>query len=160
MIIDIILIIFGSCFLLAGLAGCVLPVIPGPPLSYVALLFLQASGFADFSTRFLVVAAIITVAVTVLDYLIPMLGAKRWGGSKAGMTGAMIGLIAGLFVPPAGIILGPFLGAVTAELISGRDTDAALKSGMGSLIGFLAGMGLKLALCLVLAYCFVKELIA
>lgn len=144
---------------MAGLAGCILPVIPGPPLSYVSLLLLQATRFADFSTKFLLITAGITVAVTVLDYFIPIWGVKKWGGSKAGAAGAFVGLIVGLVVPPVGIIIGPFLGAVAAELISGRDTDAALKSGIGSFVGFLLGTGLKLTLSLVFAYYFVKELI-
>ncbi len=159
MVLDIILVIIGFCFLLAGLAGCILPVLPGPPLSYVALLFLQMTQFVGFSTRFLVISAIVAVIVTVLDYFIPVWGTKRWGGSKAGMVGAMGGLVVGLFFPPIGIIIGPFLGAVVAELVSGRDGNAALRSGIGSFIGFLVGTGLKLTVCLVFTYYYIKELI-
>ena len=156
---DILLATLGGCFLLAGLAGCILPVIPGPPLCYIALLLLQATPYADFSTWFLLVTAAVTVVVTIVDYFIPVWSTRKWGGSRIGALGAMAGLIVGLFIPPWGIILGPFLGAVVGELIAGRDGNAALKSGFGSFVGFLLGTGLKLALCVVLAYYFVKELI-
>ncbi len=159
MVLDIVLVVLGFCFLLGGLAGCILPAIPGPPLCYIALLLLEATPYADFSTRFLVITAVITVFVTILDYFIPIWSTRKWGGSKSGAIGAGIGLVIGLFFSPWGIILGPFLGAVAGELISGRDTDQALKSGLGSFVGFLLGTGLKLALCFVFAFYFVKELI-
>ncbi|MDR2039227.1 MAG: DUF456 domain-containing protein [Bacteroidales bacterium] len=159
MFLDIVLVITGSLFILTGLVGCIVPAIPGPPLSYIGLLLLQATDFADFSTRFLVISAVIMIIVTVLDYFIPVWGTKKWGGSRAGMIGAMVGLVAGLFFPPAGIILGPFLGAVAGELITGRETNDALKSGIGSFIGFLVGTGLKLATCIAFTYYFIKELV-
>ena len=156
---DILLVVLGACSLIIGLIGCVLPVLPGPPLSYLALLLLQWSGYAGFSTRFLIITAILTAIVTILDYFIPIWGTKKWGGSKAGMWGAMAGLVIGLFFSPVGIILGPFLGAVIAELIAGRETNDALKSGLGSFFGFLIGTGLKLTLCVAFCYYFIKELI-
>ncbi len=158
MVLDIVLVIIGMIFILAGLIGCIVPALPGPPLSYIGLWWLQATDFADYSTRFLIISAVIMIIVTVLDYIIPAWGAKKWGGSRAGMIGAMAGLVAGLFLPPVGIILGPFLGAVAGELIIGRETNDALKSGIGSFIGFLAGTGLKLATCIAFTYYFIKEL--
>lgn len=159
MVIDIILVVVGVCFLLVGLAGCILPVIPGPPLCYVALLLLQVSRFADFSAKFLVVTAAITVFITLLDYLLPVWGAKRWGGSRMGAVGAVIGLLVGLLFPPVGIIAGPFLGAVAGELISGRSAHIALRAGLGSFIGFLFGAGMKLTVCLAFVFYFVREII-
>ncbi|MDR1672473.1 MAG: DUF456 domain-containing protein [Bacteroidales bacterium] len=155
---DIILPVAGIVFLLAGLVGCILPVVPGPPFSYIALLLLQGTSFCNFSTRFLIVTAVITIVVTVVDWIIPAWGAKKWGGSKAGAIGATVGLIVGLFIPPVGIIVGPFIGAVVGELMAGRDSNTALKSGIGSLVGFLLGTGCKLAVCFTLTYYFVKEL--
>jgi len=159
MVFDILFVVLGACFLLVGLLGCILPVIPGPPLSYVALLLLQATRFGHFTPKFLIITAIIMVLITIGDYVLPIWGAKKWGGSKAGAIGAVFGLLIGLFFPPIGIIVGPFLGAVGCEIIAGRDTKTSLRSGFGSFIGFLLGTGMKLASSIAFTYFFVKELI-
>ena len=156
---DILLVILGICFLAGGLIGCIVPAVPGPPLSFVALLLLQITRFADFSGKFLLIAAIVTVVVTVADYILPLWGTKKWGGSRAGTIGAIFGLIAGFFFAPVGIILGPFAGAVIGELIAGRDSNAAFRSGFGSLMGFLMGTVMKLTVCIVFTYYFFKEMI-
>ena len=159
MVFDVLLVILGICLLIGGLAGCILPAIPGPPLSYVALLLLQATRFADFSIQFLLITAIVTVVVTVVDYILPAWGTKKWGGSRAGTIGSMIGLLLGLFFLPVGIIAGPFVGAVAGELIAGRNTNAALRSGIGSFMGFLFGTAMKLTVCIAFMYYYAKELI-
>ena len=159
MVLDILLVILGLCFLVGGLIGCIVPAVPGPPLSYVALLLLQVTRFADFPGKFLLIAALITVAVTAADYILPVWGTKKWGGSHAGTIGAIFGLIAGLFFAPVGIFLGPFAGAVVGELIAGRDSNTAFRSGFGSLMGFLMGAVMKLTVCIVFIYYFFKELI-
>ena len=127
MIVDILLVILSFCILIGGVVGCIIPAMPGPPLSYIALLLLQATRFADFSVKFLVITAIATVIVTVIDYVLPVWGTKKWGGSRAGTIGSVIGLFAGLFFSPVGIIVGPFAGAVVGELIAGRDTNSAFR---------------------------------
>ena len=159
MVADILLITLGCCFLVAGLAGCIVPAIPGPPLSYVALLLLQATSITNFSGKFLLIAAAVTVVVTVIDFVLPAWGTKKWGGSRAGTIGAVFGLLLGLFFPPVGIIVGTFTGAVAGELIAGRNAKSAFRSGFGSLLGFLMGTVMKLAICLTFSYYFVKELI-
>jgi len=162
MVIDILLVILGICFLVGGWIGCIVPAMPGPPMSYVSLLLLQATGFADnkpFAVKFLLIAAMVTVVVTVVDYILPVWGTKKWGGSRAGTIGAILGLLVGLFFVPVGIIAGPFAGAVVGELITGRDTNAALRSGFGSFVGFLFGTVMKLTVCIVFTYYFFKELI-
>ena len=159
MVFDILLVILGICFLVGGLAGCILPVMPGPPLSYVALLLLQATGFAGFTVKFLLVTAAVTIVVTVVDYILPAWGTGKWGGSRAGVIGSVIGLLIGLFFVPLGIIVGPFAGAVVGELIAGRDRDAALRAGFGSFVGFILGSVMKLTVCLIFTYYFIKELI-
>ena len=156
---DIFLLFLGFCFLIIGLTGCILPAIPGPPLSYIALLTLQVTRFADFSAKFLWITAIITVIVTVVDYILPVWGAKKFGGSRSGVIGSTIGLVIGLFVLPWGIIAGPFIGAVVGELIAGRSTNDALRSGFGSFIGFIFGTATKLTVSVALTYYFIKELI-
>jgi len=159
MVFDILLVVLGFCFLIGGLAGCVIPVMPGPPLSYIALLLLQATRFADFSVRFLLITAGVTVIITAADYLLPVWGTRKWGGSRAGTIGALFGVLIGLFFLPVGIIVGPFAGAVAGELIAGRDTDTALRSGFGSFVGFIMGVAMKLTVCVVFTFYYMKELI-
>jgi len=159
MVLDIILVILGFCFIMVGLAGCIIPALPGPPLSYVALLLLEVTRFGDYSDRFLIIAAIVTVVITVADYIVPVWGTKKWGGSTAGAIGSALGLLVGLFFSPIGIIVGPFVGAVVGELTTGRKTNVALRSGFGSFIGFLFGTVMKFTVCIIFAYYFVKEFI-
>ncbi|WP_347841037.1 DUF456 domain-containing protein [uncultured Draconibacterium sp.] len=157
---DILLIVLGSIFIISGILGCVLPVIPGPPLSYIGLLLLHFTQRYDFSNKFLIIWAVVTVVVYTLDYLIPAWGTKKFGGSKRGVWGSIIGLVVGLFFfPPFGIIIGPFLGAVIGELTAGKESGAALKSGFGSFMGFLAGTLLKLITSGMMTWYFIKELI-
>ena len=157
---DYVLIGLGVLFIISGILGCVLPVIPGPPLSYVGLLLLHFTERYQFSTRFLIIWAVITVVIYALDYIIPAWGTKRFGGSKRGVWGSVIGLVVGLFFfPPFGIIIGPFAGAVIGELTSGKDSGSALKSGFGSFVGFLTGTLLKLITSGMMTWYFFKELI-
>ncbi|AHW61018.1 hypothetical protein SAMN05444285_11659 [Draconibacterium orientale] len=157
---DILLIVLGALFIISGVLGCVLPIIPGPPLSYIGLLLLHFTERYQFSSKFLIIWAVITVVVYALDYLIPAWGTKKFGGSKRGVWGSIIGLVIGMFFfPPFGIIIGPFVGAVVGELTVGKDSGAALKSGFGSFMGFLAGTLLKLIASGMMTWYFVKEMI-
>ena len=142
-----------------GILGSVLPALPGPPLAWVGMLLLYLWGGTDgagehMSLTILLVMLGVTVAVCVIDYIVPLYFTKLTGGTKAAERGAMAGLIFGLFVvPPVGMILGSFLGAFLAELYYARkSTGAALKSAFGSFLGFLAGTGLKLIACGVMMY--------
>ncbi len=156
---DYIFIVAGIIFIVSGILGAVLPVIPGPPLSYIGLLLLHFTEHYQFTERFLIIWAVITVVVYILDYFVPVWGTKRFGGSRRGVWGSMIGLIAGLlFMGPVGIIIGPFAGAVIGELTAGKDSAAALKSGFGSFIGFLAGTILKLIVSGMMSWYFAREL--
>lgn len=150
----------GIILTITGILGCVLPFMPGPPLNYAAILLLHFTSGFQFSNRFLIVWAIVTVAVVVLDYIIPVWGTKKFGGSKQGVWGSVIGLIAGMFFfPPLGIIIGPFIGAFAGELIAGKNSKDALKSGFGSFVGFITGTVLKLIVSGMMTWYFVKELI-
>jgi hypothetical protein len=157
---DYILLILGIILMLAGIIGCLVPVLPGPPLSFLGIILLHFSRFGEFSNSALIVFAAITVVVSVLDYVVPIWGTKRFGGSKYGTRGATIGLIIGIFLGPAGIIIGPFAGAFVGELLFKDDMKYALKAGFGSLLGFMTGIGLKLAASCVMTFYFVKEWIA
>ncbi|MFC2097278.1 DUF456 domain-containing protein [Bacteroidota bacterium] len=156
---DVFLLILAIILLLIGILGCVVPIIPGPPISYASILILHFTKFGDFTNNFLYIFAGITIIVTVLDYIVPIWGTKKFGGSKAGVRGATAGLILGLFVfPPIGLIIGPFLGAFIAEMMRENNTNKAIRSGFGSLIGFLLGTGLKMAVSLAISFYFFKEL--
>lgn len=157
---DYVLIGLGIILMIAGIIGCVLPLLPGPPLNYLGLLLLHFTVGFQFSTRFLVIWGIVTIVVYALDFIIPVWGTKKFGGSKRGVWGSVIGLVAGLFFfPPFGIIIGPFAGAVIGELTTGKDSKTALKSGFGSFVGFLAGTILKLVASGMMTWYFGKALI-
>ncbi|MCA6077986.1 DUF456 domain-containing protein [Fulvivirga sedimenti] len=150
---DVFLMILSGIFLLIGLIGCLLPVLPGTPLSYVGLLILQLMQEPPFSTRFMVIWALITLAVALLDYWIPAYGTKKFGGTKYGIYGTLVGLFVGLiFFPPFGIIIGPLLGALIGEFLAGSDQKKAVKAAFGSFLGFLAGTFIKLAASAVMIY--------
>jgi uncharacterized protein len=157
---DYVFIGLGIIFMIVGILGCVLPFMPGPPLNYIGLLLLHFTTAFQFTDRFLLIWAIITVVVIALDYIIPVWGTKKFGGSKQGVWGSVIGLIAGMFFfPPIGVIIGPLAGAVIGELLAGKDSKAALKSGFGSFVGFLAGTIFKLIASGMMTWYFTKELI-
>jgi uncharacterized protein YqgC (DUF456 family) len=157
---DYFLLIIAMLFMLTGIVGCLVPVLPGPPLSYLGLVIVHFTRFADVSQKLFIILGIIAVVVTVLDYIVPIWGTRHFGGSKYGARGATVGLVIGLFLGPAGIIIGPFLGAFVGELIFKDDVKYALKAGFGSLLGFMTGVGLKLAASLLMTFYFVKVLIA
>ena len=146
--------------MILGIIGCLVPVLPGPPLSYLGILFLHFSRFGQFTTLALITMGIIALAVTILDYIVPVWGTRKFGGSKYGTRGATIGLVIGLFLGPLGLIIGPFIGAFVGELIFKDNINYAIKAGFGSLLGFLTGIGLKLAASFVMTFYFVKEWIA
>jgi uncharacterized protein YqgC (DUF456 family) len=157
---DLLLVVLGGILLLAAVAGCFLPVIPGPPLGFAGILLLHFSSYTQFSSLFLISLGAAVLVVSAIDYLVPILGAKRFGGSRLGVIGCLVGLVVGIFImPPIGIIIGPFLGAIAGELINGDDLKKAVRSGFGSFIGYLFGTGVKLAVCLVMIYFFVARLI-
>ena len=150
----------GALCVLLGLAGSILPVLPGPPLSFIGLFLLAVlNKFSPpLTSTVIIVMAAVTLSVTVLDYVIPVLGAKRYGTSKWGIGGSVVGVVAGLFYPPFGIIIGAFVGAVVGEWLA-RGRKLALKAGWGTFVGILSGMVLKMAVSAVIAYYFVRALL-
>lgn len=172
---DILLIILGAICLLLGLIGCVAPVLPGVPLSYLGLLLLHFTDRVQFSWQFLAVWGVVVVVIQILDYFIPAWGTKKFGGTKYGVWGSTIGLFVGLFMGPLGIVVGPFIGAVLGELIyfnrhpqttlseteqnKNSNFNRALRAGFGSFIGLLTGTLIKVICCGVMIAYFVKELI-
>ena len=144
---DILIVVLAILLMVGGIAGCVLPVLPGAPLAYAGLLLLHFTGLAHFSTAQLVVWLIVVVVLQIVDYITPLLGSKYSGGTSFGNRGCVAGTLLGLFFMPWGIILGPFLGAVAGEMMGGSDLPHAIRAGIGTLIGFLLGTLLKVIVC-------------
>lgn len=152
---DLLFITIGGLLILLGLIGCVVPVIPGPALSYVGLLMLQLKQEPAFSLNLMLILVVLTLMVTLLDYLLPIWSAKFAGASKLGQWGSVLGLIVGLFLPqPFGIILGPLFGALLGELMSGKKGKLAAKASFGVFVGFLLGTFTKVVLSGYMTYLF------
>lgn len=141
---SVFLMVIAILCLIIGFLGCIVPALPGVPLSFVALLLLHFSGVATFSWQFLLILGLIVVLIQVLDFLIPMWGTKYFGGGRLGSIGCIVGTFIGMFFLPFGIFIGPFVGAVIGEILDGKNTNEALRAGLGSFIGFVTGLFLKL----------------
>ena len=154
------LIIIALVASIVGLVGVVVPVLPGTLLSFVGLLCAYFVTGSTITMTQLVVCGIMSLIVILLDYLLPGYFTKAFGGTKAGITGATIGTFVGLLFGLPGIILGPFFGAVIGEMVSSnQDIDKALTIGLGSLLSFLVGSGIKLIVGLYMLYHIVKVFI-
>lgn len=128
-----------------GILGCIVPALPGPLISWCSLLLFFLLPDHEISATTLIVSAVFMLIVSALDYIVPVLGAKKFGSSREGVIGGMIGIVVGLFFfPPLGIILGPLIGTIVGDLIAGGTFTKALNSGVGSLIGFIVGTSIKL----------------
>ncbi len=109
---DILLMVISALCLLVGLVGCIVPMLPGPPVAYIGLLILHFTDKVEYTVSQLTVWLLLVVVLQVLDYFTPMLGSKYSGGSKWGNRGCIVGTLAGLLFLPWGILVGPFLGAL------------------------------------------------
>ncbi|MDP1540109.1 MAG: DUF456 domain-containing protein [Moraxellaceae bacterium] len=136
-----------AILLIAGLAGLVLPVIPGPPLLFAGfLLAAWAEQFQFVGLNTLILLGLLCLFAIILDFVAGALGAKRYGASKAAIWGALIGAVVGIVFGPIGILFGPFVGAVIGELINGRQLQQAGRAGFGASIGMLVGIVAKLVI--------------
>lgn len=160
-----VLVVLAILLAITGLLGAVIPGIPGPPLAWLALLMIQLSSTADHSVWFIVSMAVVAAVITVLDYVVPSWGAKRFGGSKAGVWGCNIGLVLSLLGLPLGpqgligILFWPFLGAWIGELCAGKDSQASLRAAWGSVLGMLSGILLKVIYAVAVMAILVVDLI-
>ena len=147
---DIILIIIALFIMILGIIGSFLPVLPGPLTSWVGLLVVHFTDAIPVDKSFLIITLAIALFIWLLDYIIPAIGTKRFGGSRYGMIGTTIGLITGLIAPiPGGIIIGPFVGALIGELINKSDSKTATRAAFGSFIGFLTSTFIKFLVAVV-----------
>ncbi|MFV7236794.1 DUF456 domain-containing protein [Flavobacterium sp. ZB4R12] len=146
---DILLLILGFSCMITGIFGSFLPVLPGPSISWVGLLLLYFTNAVPANYWILGIALLITIIISVLDYVIPSRGTKKFGGSSYGIWGTNIGLTIGILAPiPFGFLIGPFVGALIGELIfDSKDHKRALKAATGSFIGLLTSSFMKFVVC-------------
>ncbi len=166
MVVDILIISVAVILCLVGMLGCILPAIPGPPLSYAGLLLMYlwhnnplAGGAGNEITgRFMLIWLAVVVVVTILDYVVPVFFTRLTGGSQEAVRWSIAGTIVGMvFFPPFGIIFGAFIGALLGELIvNNKNLGASMLSALGSFMGFIFGTGLKLASCAMMLYYVIK----
>lgn len=148
---DIVLLIIGFILMFVGILGSFLPILPGPPISWVGLLLLYLTKAIPDDWWVLGTTLALAIIVFALDYVIPAMGTKKFGGTKAGMIGTVIGLLVAIFFPILGffgIIIWPFIGALVGEMMNKADQKTALKAALGSFIGFLTGTFLKFILAI------------
>ena len=157
---DLALIIVGVLLILAGLIGSFVPVIPSPITAWFGLLALHQTSIVASNFSFLAITFSIAIGIFILDYFMPIFGAKKFGGTKSGIIGSTAGLVVGIvFIGPLGIFIGTFLGALIGELFHDPSNKRnALKAAIGSLIGFLTGVFIKFTVSLVYGIYLVKVL--
>ncbi len=138
------IIVFSLTFIVA-LAGIVLPMLPGVPIAALgALLAAWMTGFKELSLNPLVIVGLLTALAIAVDYIAGIIGAQKYGASRSGIWGSIIGSLVGLFFfPPFGFLIGALIGAVGAEMLIGRKLEEAVKSGFGVLVGTFSGMVAK-----------------
>ncbi|MDY6826172.1 MAG: DUF456 domain-containing protein [Bacillota bacterium] len=145
---------------LVGLAGTVLPGLPDSPLIWLGMIvYGLITGFDNLGPWFFTGQAFIALAIMGTDYLFTALGSRYLGGTKAAFWGAAFGLLIGLFFIPAGLLIGPFLGAAIFDLLSRRQTGKVLKSGFGATLGILGALPIKLLLEAVMIIWFIFRII-
>ena len=159
---DIVLLLIGFLLMLTGILGSFLPVLPGPPVSWLGLLLLVLTTAVPNDWWFIGITGAVALLVFAMDYLIPAMGTKKFGGSRAGMIGTTIGLVIAIVFPILGIfgiIVWPFLGALVGEIVNKADNKTALKAAFGSFIGFLTGTFLKFVVSIVFMGLFISKTI-
>lgn len=137
-------ILLAFIFAFIGLWGAILPIIPGPPLTFAALLMLLMCNTHDITMAQLIIAGVLAVVITILDYVAPIWFTKKTGGSKGGTWGATIGLVIGLFAGPIGVVAGPFLGAFIGELLVKTSVERAFGVACMTFLAFMLTTGIKL----------------
>lgn len=139
--------VIAAVLALIGIAGVVLPALPGLPLVFAGMLLAAwANGFQEISVWTIVVLGVLTLLSIGIDFFATAMGAKRVGASRLALIGAVVGTVAGLFFGPVGLIAGPFIGALVGELAHSREVGKATKVGLGTWLGIVVGVVLKLGL--------------
>ena len=155
---EVIIIMIGIVLLILGIIGCIVPAIPGPPLNFIALLLLQLLPGSNLTSEFMIWLGVLTVLITLLDYILPIFGAKVFGVSNYGIIGSFVGMIIGiLFFPPVGMLIGIIIGAVAGELLAGKNNSEAFRAGIATFFLSILMILLKLLLSVYMTYHFVIE---
>lgn len=150
----------GIVVMLVGVAGTVIPAVPGLPLIWLTMLgFGVLEQFQRIDASFLGITFVVLVAAEVADYVTRARGASRHGAGRAGSWGAVLGAIVGLFFLPVGLVLGPFLGAFGAELLAGRTVSDSMRAGWGGLIGTLGSIAIKLVVAFGMMIAFIIKVV-
>ena len=146
---DLILLIIGLLLCLIGIVGSFLPIIPGPVTSWLGILLLNLTSVVEFNLNFVLITLTVAISVGILDYLIPVLGVKKLGGTRSGQIGTTLGLIIALIIlGPIGIIIGPFGGALLGEISTKKSLQDSIKPACGAFIGVIAGSVIKFMISL------------
>ena len=146
---DLILLVLGLILCLIGILGSFLPIIPGPVTSWLGILLLYSTSTVEFNLNFILITFTVAISVGFLDYIIPILGVKKLGGTRSGQIGTIIGLILCLILlGPIGIVIGPFLGALLGEMSTNKSFQDSIKPAFGSFIGVIAGSIVKFLISL------------
>jgi hypothetical protein len=146
---DLILLIIGLLLCLIGIVGSFLPIIPGPVTSWLGILLLNLTSVVEFNLNFVLITLTVAISVGILDYLIPILGVKKLGGTRSGQIGTTLGLIIALIIlGPIGIIIGPFGGALLGEISTKKSLQDSIKPAFGAFIGVIAGSVIKFLISL------------
>ncbi|MFC1847079.1 DUF456 domain-containing protein [Chloroflexota bacterium] len=157
--VTVLLALLCAIFLLVGLLGVVLPILPGIPLSWLGLfIYAAGTGFERISLTTVVVFGVLMLLSLAIDFFAPMLGAKKYKASKMGILGAFAGITVGIFFGLWGIIFGPFVGALAGEFLAGKETKQAFGSAVGAFIGMMLGSLLKMVIILVMTGFFIASL--
>lgn len=156
---DILLLLIGFSLMFLGILGSFMPILPGLSLSWFGLLLLYCTQAVPMNYWVLGIALVLVIVITVLEYVIPAKGTKKYGGSSYGIWGTNIGLVIGLLTPiPFGFIIGPFVGAFLGELLyDSKNHQRAFRAATGSFIGFLASSFLNFMLCILFMGWFIHE---
>ncbi len=157
---DIFLIILAGIFIVISIIGSIVPGLPGPPIGMIGVILLHITDKVDISLTTLIVCAVLTILVSILDYYLPIYSTKKFGGSKFAVRGSIIGMVVGFLFTPIGVILGTFLGAVIGELLNGSDMVNSLKIGSVTFFGTILGLGIKLMLCCSFVFIYVYYLVS
>ncbi len=169
MVIDILLSVISLILIISGIVGCFLPVLPGPPVSFLGLLILHFTSYAHYGIKTLLFLGLLAIIVQIVDFIVPVWGTKRFGGTRAGIRGSTIGLVIGIIILPmlgivigpfglVGILAGPFVGALIGEIIHGQQSDKAFRAAFGSFIGFLTGTFIKLVTSIIITVYYIREI--
>tara|TARA_Y100000994_G_C15702465_1_gene445725 strand:- start:4863 stop:5342 length:480 start_codon:yes stop_codon:yes gene_type:complete len=155
---ELFVIIIALLLLLVGLFGAILPILPGPIISYIGLLIFYFFTDLNLSSNELFIYSIVTILVFFSDYMLQFIGVKKFGGEKFSMYGTFLGILVGLFFPPIGLVLGPFLGALIGAFVDNKERGKAIGIAIGALVGFVFGTILKIIYSLYILYIVINKL--